>query len=68
MRKKLIARRVILYEMVAFSLILALIWPDEIADIQHLILGAEPTPVNWQEALLESLLIAPVIRAKNYYT
>jgi hypothetical protein len=53
---------------VAFSPIIALIWPDEIADIPHVILGAEPTPVNWQEALLETLLTAPVITAINYST
>jgi PAS domain S-box-containing protein len=39
-----------------FGLLCALIWLDEIVDIPHLLLGAQPTPFNWQKALIETVL------------
>lgn len=66
--KRFLARRVITYELVAFSLIIALIWLDEFADIPNLLLGAVKTSVNWREALFETLLIAPMALTIIYYT
>ena len=40
-----------------FVLLCVLVWLDEIVDIPHLLLGAPRTPINWQEALLEMVLI-----------
>jgi len=34
------------------------LWLDELLDLPHLLLVAQKTPVNWQEALLERLLVA----------
>jgi len=42
--KHLVAKRVIVYEKVAFVSIILLIWFDEVIDIPDLLLGAEPTP------------------------
>jgi hypothetical protein len=33
-------------------------WIDEIFDLPHSFLGAEPTPINWRESLFESILVS----------
>ena len=55
--KKDVSRRVILYEGLAFSAIILLIWFDELCDIPYHFLGGQKTPVNWQESLFESAAI-----------
>lgn len=55
--KHSIFKRVIAYETIAFSVIIILIWLDEIIDIPDLFLGAEETPPNWRESLFESVCI-----------
>ena len=44
-------------EIVGFTLVLTVIWLNEIVDLPGLLLGAEPSPINWRESLIESLLI-----------
>lgn len=51
-------RRVVRLEALAFGLVIAVLWLDELLDLPHFVLGAPPTPVNWQESLLESVLVA----------
>ena len=46
--------------MMAFSLIITLIWLDEFIDIPNLILGAVKTAVNWEEALFETIFIVVI--------
>jgi len=43
-----------------FVLVCMLVWLDEIVDLPHLLLGAPHTPVNWREAIVETVLIAGV--------
>jgi hypothetical protein len=49
---------VITYEIFAVAGITVFIWLNEIIDIPSLILGAQPTPLNWRESLFESVIIA----------
>lgn len=56
--KYAVSRRVIIYEIVAFSAIIIFIWLDELIDVPYLLLGAEATPVNLRESLMESVVIA----------
>ncbi|WP_153305818.1 hypothetical protein [Desulfogranum mediterraneum] len=60
-----IIRKIFLYECGAVGLLLAIIWANELFDLPFLILGAQPTPVNWQESVIESVLLllvwSPVI-------
>jgi len=56
--KRLVSRRVIGLEAVAFALVIITIWLDEGLDLPHRLLGAAATPFNWQESLLESVFIA----------
>jgi len=44
----------------AFVLLCILAWLNEILDLPHLLLGAPRTPVNWQEAIIETVLIGIV--------
>ena len=66
--KGLWSRKVIFSELIGFTLIIALIWLDEIIDLPALLLGAEATPLNWREALLETLFILPLAFALVYQT
>ena len=43
-----------------FILLCIFVWLNEILDLPHLLLGAPPTPINWREALSETVLIATV--------
>ncbi len=58
--KTLVSRKVIACEAFAFAGIILFIWLDELLDLPHLFLRAESTPINWREALIESLIIAVV--------
>lgn len=66
--KKLVVRHVIGYEILAFTLIIVLIWLDEIVDIPYHLLGAVKTVVNWEEALFETFLIVIIAGMIIYYT
>ncbi|MBU0960074.1 MAG: hypothetical protein KKD01_06900 [Proteobacteria bacterium] len=56
--KQFVSKRVITYEVIAFTLIILFIWIDEVMDIPYLLLGAEKTPLNWRESFFESVSIA----------
>jgi hypothetical protein len=48
---------IIVIEAVAFAVVILIVWIDELIDIPHLFLGAQATPVNWQESIFESVFI-----------
>lgn len=58
--KALLSKKVLSSQFVAFTAMIALIWLNEILDLPHLLLGGIATPVNWQESLFETLIIAPI--------
>jgi hypothetical protein len=58
--KKFFSKRVIGYEVIFFAVVIAVIWLDELLDLPHWIVGAAITPVNWQEAIMESVMITIV--------
>lgn len=43
-----------------FVVLCILVWLDEILDLPHLLLGTPPTPVNWQESTIETVIIVAV--------
>jgi hypothetical protein len=49
-----VSKRVVIYEIIAFALIILFLWLNEVIDIPFLLLGAEATPLNWRESLFES--------------
>ncbi|MEW6380916.1 MAG: hypothetical protein AB1611_15085 [bacterium] len=65
-----IAKRIIQYEFLGFGVAMILLWLDEIFDLPH-VCGGPPTPINWQECLLETLYVValaiPVILATKRF-
>ena len=57
MSKNLITKNVIIFELIVFGILIALLWIDEIFDIPHTVFGAEATPINWYESILETVLV-----------
>ena len=57
MTKKMIEKRIIVYEIVGFCLIIILLWADEIFDIPYHLFGAQATPINWIESIIETMCI-----------
>ena len=53
-----VSKLMIACEFITTASIIAIIWLNEIIDIPHLLLGAEPTPLNWRESVFESIIIA----------
>lgn len=66
--KRLVANWVLTYELTVVLFIILVIWIDEVLDIPHFLLGAEPTPINWRESIFESIVIAIVGAAIGYIT
>ena len=54
--RRVVLRRILVLESVAFLVIVAIIWLDEWLDLPHILFRAPPTPFRVQEALLESIL------------
>ncbi len=57
MTKHLITKKIIAYQAVAYGILLLLIVGDEAFDLPHHIFGAQPTPINWVEAVIEAAYI-----------
>ncbi len=55
--KKGIQNKITLFLCCNTLIIVLFIWLNEIVDMPHVIFGAVSTPVNWVEALMESLVI-----------
>ena len=66
--KDFFSNQLIAFELLIFLLFIVLIWLSEFIDIPFLLLGAEATPVNWREALLETLIILPFALLITHYT
>lgn len=52
-----VVRRVLVIEALCFAAVIAIIWANELFDIPYLILGSNPSDINFQEALFESLCV-----------
>lgn len=55
--KKNVAGLVVLYEALAYVLVIAIIWMDEVFDLPRFMFNAPGTPINWKESLFESILV-----------
>jgi len=52
--------RIWLFTAGMFLAMFVLVWLNEIFDLPHLFLDAPPTPINWRESSLESILIMAI--------
>ncbi|PKL37565.1 MAG: hypothetical protein CVV44_14550 [Spirochaetae bacterium HGW-Spirochaetae-1] len=57
MTKKAITKRILLYELFGFTLIVVFLWLSETADLPHTFFGAPATPVNIVESAYESGMV-----------
>lgn len=53
-----VTSRIVRLEAGAFAFVILLLWFDEAFDLPARLPGGGPTPFNWHEALVESLVIA----------
>lgn len=53
MTKDIITRRLIVYQLIAYGILLFLIVGDELFDFPHTIFGGIATPINWDEIYIE---------------
>ena len=58
--KRITPRQVLACEWLGFSLVIFFIWIDEILDMPHLFFGAQATPINWTEAIFETIVITMI--------
>ncbi|MDH7553315.1 MAG: hypothetical protein GYA16_08485 [Spirochaetes bacterium] len=68
MKPKDTIRKIIVIEIVVFLLIIVFIWAEEIFDLPHLLLNAEPTPVNYEESLIETFIFTAIFGFLVYHT
>jgi len=55
MTKNCLTSRIVIYELIGFSLVIIWLWLNEILDIPHHLFGAKPTPINYTESLTETI-------------
>ena len=48
---------IILFEIAGFAIVIFLLWADEVFDIPHKLFGADPTPINCIESLIETVIV-----------
>jgi len=68
MKKKDTIRKIIAIEIIVFLLIIVFIWMEEIFDLPHLLLNAEPTPVNYEESLMETIVFTAIFGFLIYHS
>ncbi len=65
MTKKAITKRILLYELFGFTLIVVFLWLSETADLPHTFFGAPATPVNIVESAYESGMVLAMAAAQS---
>ena len=50
-------KRIVGYEITGFTLVILLLWGNELIDLPHLMFHSGKTPVNWQESVIESVCV-----------
>jgi len=55
--KDIVKKRIIMYELVGFGIIIISLWIDEFFDIPYYLFGAAKTPINWIESIFETGLV-----------
>ncbi len=58
MTKNILSKRILVYELIGFGIVIVLLWLDEILDIPHHLFAARATPINITESIFETVIIA----------
>ena len=57
MTNRAVETMVILFEIIGTFLAVLILWANEILDIPCVLFGAQPTPINWIEGIIETAVI-----------
>ncbi len=68
MEQKDTIRKIVVIEIIVFLLIIVFIWAEEIFDLPHMLLNAEPTPVNYEESFMETFIFTVIFGFLIYHT
>ncbi len=68
MTKKGIARKLILAELIGFTIVILILWANEVFDFPHFFFGAKATPINWVESIFETALIIVLCACTTFFT
>lgn len=60
MRKDQLTSRLVLLELLGFAFLILWVWMDEVLDLPHHLFGAEPSSVNFTEAIEETTVFLVV--------
>jgi hypothetical protein len=55
--RRRVLRQVLVLEAIAFLVVIAILWLDELWDLPYRIFGAVPRPINVGESVVESLVV-----------
>ncbi|MCX8124608.1 MAG: hypothetical protein N3F66_10670 [Spirochaetes bacterium] len=68
MKNRNVIRKIVIVEIIAFFIVISFLWSEELFDLPYLLLNAEPTPVNYQESFLETIIFTIVFGVLVYHT
>jgi len=57
MTKRKLSKKIIVYELIGFGIIILFLWIDELLDIPHLFFQTKATPINMTESIFETSII-----------
>jgi len=57
MTKDIISKKIIAYDLIGFGFVILVLWFNELIDIPHIAFGAESTPVNMTENIIETVIV-----------
>lgn len=57
-KKNSLSKKIYIYELMSFLLVITFLWLNELMDLPHYLFSATATPINWQESLFETVIIA----------
>ena len=55
--RKNLSRRIIVYELLGFGVVIFFLWMDEVFDFPRSVFGGEKTPVNIEEVFIEAVVV-----------
>jgi hypothetical protein len=56
-KKSILTKKLIIYQLVGYGILLFLITGDEVLDFPHTVFGAPATPINWDEVYIEATYV-----------
>ena len=55
MTKAQFSKRILIFELVGFCIVLIFLWLDELLDLPHYLFGSPATPINYAESIFETV-------------